>query len=551
MSEEDSHSSQQTGNQATHSLPGRKDFWPRLPEDAALFECAFLEVSDYVQVEDEMALTSALGAMAAACQNLADVAYPNGHVVPCSLMTLIIAGSGERKTAVDRWFCDPIREVEREKMGEDKQQQWQYQKHLGIWKTKRSEIDKKLRKETRDGEPTEVTESALSEMDEIKPTPPKNHQIIYNNTTPEALASGLYQNLPLGYLLSDEGGTVFEGRALQDTTLINDLWSGSDIRVNRKSNDSFILSDARLSASLMIQPEVLNQVLKKKGDKLRETGFFARFLVVYPPPHAGYRESLSYNKPGEDTKQFQQRIRDRLKRSIDKLEKGEQRDILEFTKPAKRLWEDLNFMIQIELRPDGVFYHAKDHGEKLMENITRIAGVIHLFENDDYRSNITEAELRYAYELCRHYSRHYIDHIVGEPRIVTLANELVRAIRLYGTKRGDCEYEFIKTTIKRRAIRDLRENENLDNALGLLMRTGHVQQSRYSNSQYILYEDLFEAVGNREPEIKNGYFYHIKELPIYEPKEKRDEKHREQIEARNLRKSSPSREGDSGSGFGQ
>ena len=63
------------------------------------------------------------------------------------------------------------------------------------------------------------------------PVKPKLPMLIYEDSTPEALLSGLNENTPNGYLGSSEGGVLFNGRLMTYTAILNTLWSGDDVTV--------------------------------------------------------------------------------------------------------------------------------------------------------------------------------------------------------------------------------------------------------------------------------------------------------------------------------
>ena len=69
---------------------------------------AILEVRRNLQAPDALIASSFLTAMSIACQGDADVELPTGQVRPLSLDVLVIADSGERKTATDSIVCAPI-----------------------------------------------------------------------------------------------------------------------------------------------------------------------------------------------------------------------------------------------------------------------------------------------------------------------------------------------------------------------------------------------------------------------------------------------------------
>ena len=506
-----------------HTLPEIGEEWPHYDE-RSLLEGAVVEVSQHVQVAYEMALSSALGVMAAVCQGLVDVAYPNGHSVPTSLMLLTIANTGERKTSVDNAFCKPLRDFQKEKDVENRKARATYQRELSIWKQKEKALNKVLSKQYMDGGDTHSIETQLHELDKERPDQPPLYKLIYDNTTPSALAFGMYENIPLAFLLSDEAGNLMQGQALRDLYLFNSLWSGSDITVDRRTSESFTLSNARLTASMMVQPPILDRFMRKRGDEVHDSGFFARFLVAYPEIDVTRREHLSAPSSGRELAKFQARARERLLTSIRAMKERQPKTTLRFTASAEKLWKELYGHIARESREDALYGHAHGHANKLMDNISRVAAILHTFENDDYRSEISTHELTYAYKLCRHYSKHYLIHVAGTPKVVSLATDLVRAVRKYGKLTDHVSrdrYTFTTSMIKQRAIPRLRQHENFDQALTLLTRLGHIKGTPTRNGHQYEMGDTIVLKAAQEPELKNGEEYYIEELPKFSEQERR------------------------------
>lgn len=505
-----------------HDLPGIGERWPHYRENS-LLEGAAITASDHVQVAYDMAVSSALGVMSAACQGLVDVTYPNNHIVPTSLMMLTIAESGDRKTAVDNVFCKPLKAFEKLKEIENRQTRAHYRRELSNWKFKEKALNKALSKRFQAGDETESIEAALHELDAQRPQPPTNYKLIYNNTTPSALAFGMHENMPLAFLLSDEAGSLLQGQALRDLYLFNSLWSGSDITVDRRTSESFILSDARLSTSIMVQPAILKRFMDKRGDEAHDSGFFARFLVSYPEPQLKNQENLSSPITGDNIDRFQERVRERVEMSIRAIKEGRPKTKLEFTARAKSLWKELYTHIHRERQQDRLYAHTRSHAGKLMDNISRVAAIVHTFENENYESEISFENLLYAYKLCRHYSRHYLAYIAGDPKVVRLANMLVRAIRTYGFRNENIapgNYTFSRSDITKNANQDLRKHENIEAALTLLTRLGHIRVHSDRRGPNYEFREVIALKGGQEPELKNGEEYYVEELPRFSEHEK-------------------------------
>lgn len=71
------------------------------------------EVQLFVQAPIELVASSALTALSIACQQLADVRRADKLCGPVNLYLLTVAESGERKSSVDSYFMQPIRDYER------------------------------------------------------------------------------------------------------------------------------------------------------------------------------------------------------------------------------------------------------------------------------------------------------------------------------------------------------------------------------------------------------------------------------------------------------
>lgn len=517
-----------------HSLLDIGESWPHYRE-GSLLEDAALQASSHVQVAYEMALSSALGAMSAACQGLVDVAFPNGYTVPTSLMLLILAESGDRKTALDTLLTKPISDFQRLKSDENNEARLKYERDLKIWKIKEKELQKLLSSKFMEECKDEVTEDAhehkdsscaiekkLHQLDKERPTPPTNYKLIYQNTTPSALAFSMHENIPLAFLLSDEAGALLNGPALRDLYLFNSLWSGTDILVDRRTSESFALTNARLTASIMVQPTILKRFMKKRGDEAHDSGFFARFLVVQPKSQIGERTTISPPVKAEHLEKFHKRILERIKQSIDMIKDGKKKTVLKFTATAQKRWESIYKSIEIECRKDHIYTHAQGHASKLMDNISRVAAIIHTFENEDFNSDIEEHNLEYAYKLINHYSSDYMKHVAGTPEIVINTNQLVRDIRNHGAGVGlatntTTTFTFTRSTIKQYGHYNLRNNETLLNSLELLRRLGHVKIDR--GGIHYRFNEVISIKDCSAPELKNGELYYIEELPKFSDQE--------------------------------
>lgn len=501
------------------------DDWPRYHQSSCLQD-AVLTASKHTQVSYEMALSTALGIMAAACQGLVDVAMPNHHKTPVSLMLLILAESGERKTSLLSLFTEPLNHFQKEKDEEKKDEEKKHLNAIKVWNLKRKAIEKTIEEtiktEGHDAH-TSTLEKQLNKLDESKPNTQKYYKLIYQNTTTQALTRGMHENIPLAFLLTDEAESAVNGPLFKDTTTLNTLWSGKGEDVARVTKESYTLKNPRLSATFMIQPAIFNDFMEgPKGKKAGDSGLLARFLIVQPESRIGKRKAISPHIDQKSLDKFYSRVSERMQESFDAVKKGRDKTLLTFTPDAKQLWANINERIESEMSEHSIYTNARAHASKLMEQISRIAAVIHTFENDNYHSEIKSEDLYYAYKLARHYSRHFLEYVTGTPEIVTNANALVAFIKKeHAKKNGITEatsYPFIKSKVTQYGPSRVRAPGPQKEVFDFLIKLGHLKQDPNSISKLTLYENALECLATqskKEPELKNGELYYIEELPKF------------------------------------
>ena len=90
--------------------------------------------------------SSLLATIAAACQNSIDVQLPLGQVIPTSLYLLLIADSGEGKTATDQLVGKPIRNFDNEEKIKFDLEEQKLKSSKKIWDIELKAIEKKFSK---------------------------------------------------------------------------------------------------------------------------------------------------------------------------------------------------------------------------------------------------------------------------------------------------------------------------------------------------------------------------------------------------------------------
>lgn len=519
--------------------------WPRHLE-GSLLESAVVEAINDFQVAREMAITSALGAIAVACQGLVDIEQPTGNKVTSSLMLLTIAESGERKTTVEKYFFKEIRQQQKFALEEYKNLYSEYEYKLSLYKDIESALRKKIKILVANNENTETIEQQLIDLKNAQQPQPLAKKFIYDDSTPQALVQGMNEGCKNACLVSSEANGIFNGKVFSELHLINTLWDGGDVTVDRVTKQSFILNNARLTLALMTQMSVIEHFLETRGAEARGMGFLARFLVVRPPSKAGYRDAQRNLTELKHLSNFNKRIGEILTTSLKNEDNNSPKITIKFNASSASLWREYSQAIENEMRINGVYEHYRDHASKLMDNITRVAGIVEFYEGKN--NEITVETLNFSYGLCMRYSKHFLKYLAGEPAVVINANLLAQCLLKKCDKpntnqmdvvditpfsyngiqiRNGNSTEFTRSYVLQFGSNVLRNSKNdyaaLTNAMELLRRMGYVEKiTNRSGELYKFCEStIFSSmVGTghqlEEPMLKNGNEYTIESLPLFD-----------------------------------
>ena len=345
------------------------------------------EVACFVKAPMALVASSALAALSLACQAHIDVKRAEKLNGPVGLFMLTIADSGERKSTCDGFFTRVIRDYEEAQAEAAKSTLKDYKAASEAWESKRAGLKDKIRQLAKDNKPTASIDAALADLEHAKPEQPRVPRMLYADATPEALAYGLAKQWPSGGVVSAEAGTVFgshgmgKDSVMRNLSLLNQLWDGASLTIDRRSNESFTVRGARLTVALQVQEPTLREFFTRSGALARGTGFLARFLVAWPVSTQGQR---TFTEPPADWPHlatFNQRIVAILDRPVPIDDEGALSPyMLPFTPEAKAAWVDYHDAIERELSRGGEFNDVKDIASKSADNAARLAALFQMFE---------------------------------------------------------------------------------------------------------------------------------------------------------------------------
>lgn len=461
-------------------LPRAGSRFPRhLP--LVLLSAALNEAENNIQAPRPLILSGALTAISLACQGLIDVCKPNGQRTPASLMLLSIAESGERKTTAENIFLSPIRDFQKLESARYQEFHSEWSARMDAWKAKKNAILKSLSKSVISGVDSSESELVLIAHEKTKPVKPRQFKMIYEDSTSEALFSGLHQNLRTAGLISSEGGGVLNGRALNDLSKQNALWSGDSITVDRASVDSYEIQSARLTVSIMVQDQSFKSYMEHRGEKSRGSGLWARFLVCRPRSTQGTRTISNGIMSWEHCSKFAERITEILKKNLYLLDEPDKaRDVVSFSPEAVERWLEVFNEIELGIRIGGRFSEMADLASKLADNIARVAALFHYFEGAE--GLVSCDTLDAAIDLCCWYSDEFFDIFIPPPEEETDSAELEAWIRAYI---DDGRRLVPKNIIRQYGPNKLRGKQRLERALGVLQDKGIIDYLIRGKTTYV------------------------------------------------------------------
>ncbi len=487
----------------TKDLPGTQDLereWPEpeplnAPDEPIPYPLEALpsgireavdEVLSFTQAPPAMVAVCALSALSLAGQGLADVKRDERLEGPTGLFFLILAESGERKSTVDRFFTESFSEKERIEKEKSAPVIKEYNAGLAAWNAEKLGIIAKIQELVRKEADTRDWKSRLGEIEKSKPIDPKVMRLLYQDATPEALAWGLAHHWPSGGMISSEGGIVLGGHAMgkdsivRNLALLNQLWDGTPVHVDRKTGPSYTLRGCRLTVGLATQPETLITFLECSKGLARGTGFMSRFLMTWPESTQGTRFYKEAPKEWKALTRFHRRLSELLDATPEADgENGLTPKMLTFDREGQAAWIRVYDEIERDLGKDGDLVELRDIASKAADNIARIAALFSVYDGRELinMEDVERASIIVSWHLYE--ARRIFRTLAASP-------EMILAGKLDAWLLDRRKSEFSKSEIQKNGPSRLRKKDELDPSLHILAEKGRIRVKKKGHSEVIL-----------------------------------------------------------------
>jgi len=444
------------------------------------------EVQAFTQAPVALVAASALSAVSVAVQGLANVQRDEGLTGPIGLWLLTIAESGERKSTADGHFARAIRDYEAEQAEVNKADIARHAAAVEAWEAKRAGLREAIKSGSRAGTATDIDEDRLRALQADAPKPPLVPRLLYSDATPEALAHGM-SRWPSAAVISAEAGAVLGAHAMKSDSivrtlaLLNSLWDGGELRVDRRTTESFTLRGARLTISLQAQAAAMRDYFDKAGPVARGVGFFARFLMAWPRSTQGSRQYREAPKSLPALSSFNRRIAALLDIRPPINDRGElEAPLLMLSPAAKTDWIRFYNDVEAELGTGGDMVDVRDVASKAAHNAARLAAVLHVFEHG-VSGSISTIHLVAACQIVAWHlteARRFLGEFSLPP---ATANAARLDAWLIDYARTEGVGKVGRRVIQRIGPNATRDGKKLDEALNELFEAGGARESRHGN----------------------------------------------------------------------
>ncbi|WML56672.1 YfjI family protein [Neobacillus sp. PS2-9] len=464
-----------------------------------------IAVAESTQTAVDMACMAAITVLSiASAKNF--VINPYGDwFEPLNTYCITLLGPANRKSSVHREMCLPMVSFEKE---ENERLKLESMKNESTRRTLHKRIEHLEGNYARDGDSSifeEITQ-IQQELDGLPELSPPT--FITDDATPEILVTLMKQNRERIGLVSAEAGLFDMVKGLYSGKINLEVYlkghSGDYLRVDRRTRTEIVESPC-ITIGIFGQPDTV----KNLPPIFQGRGFMARFLYSLPKDLKGYRKVRPESIPEDVRATYNKNIKLLMKQSMKKPL------VLTFDAEADPLFADYQERIENELRDGGSLSNIPEWGGKIVGNIARIAGLLHIanqLDIDDSLECIPEKISSVTVYKAILLSNYFIQH--AQAAFGTMKNDnqnndasyllkvLIRRYRKLYEEIGhyDCLIPFrdVQQLVKKRF-----NTEELNTVINELVERGFIKRALLASKN-----------GDRQKKFIQINPYFLKQIPI-------------------------------------
>lgn len=358
------------------------------------------EIAESLQVPPDMPAATVLGVISTCVQGKFMVQVKPDWKEQVNLYILVIARPSERKSPVLQILTAPLYAYSKEQniIRGPEIQEYRIKKKIleGAIENLTTRAAKKG-----DVEYTEIAEKQR-ELDSLKPVYPV--RLTADDVTPEKLVSLMTANNGRMAVISAEGGLfdIMDGLYSSDANIDIFLksYTGDSVKIDRQGRPSETIDNPALTMLLMIQPAVLEKIIK--NGKFNGRGLTARFLYSCPRSMVGKGRRFETVPIQKDTRE----IYEALLFALLKIPLEPQPRAVSLSREAYLLLSDWFAWVEDRMNED--FYGLEAWAGKLVGTTARIAALLHCCtcQEQSAEQPVSGKTMQDAIEIAKYFLDH-------------------------------------------------------------------------------------------------------------------------------------------------
>lgn len=368
-------------------------------------------------------------------QGIADVAWPNGQLIPIGANGLVAAPSGSGKSLVYKILAQAIEKYLELRMAEN--------------------------------------------LDE-------SCDLLLEDATREALVQSLSE-LPVAVLFTEEAGGL--KRLHKDAPTLVQLLDGSPLRSARISRGRVAVRGHRFSMLLIEQPEIFEETKRLLGAGKGGVGLINRFFVTVSTDSRARNSPHSVRLSGDVAQAYEMRVQERLDALFEHLKQGNPvRPTVTLSAKASQCLLEIAHEARQKCMPDSPWFFISEYVQRHAERVLRLAGVFHVFEHgvggEISLDTLLRAE-RFGDWYVDSFARIFYEHPKPTPAEAD-ADKLQQTILGPCLMRGvsGCSQADLRTAAFNLGLTSTR----FTRALAVLCEQGRTRVIRHLNKPWILFD---------------------------------------------------------------
>ncbi|MEY0321201.1 YfjI family protein [Providencia stuartii] len=476
------------------------------------------------QIPIELISQVVLAAASLACQSIINVQpHYSQTPEPCSLYFLTLAEPGEGKTTINKYIMKPFYEFSAMLKEEYIQKCEDYDQSLTIWKLEKQVFEANLKQAIKKGYSGELQREQLTHHLEKKPKKPPFYQFIYEDVTNKALIEGLRKNPEAG-IISDEAIIFFNGYLKKHLGILNKAWDGEVYTFNRANEETFDIQPC-LTLSLMTQPNVFTEYLKKHISIAKGSGFLSRFLFTSISTNQGKRFYSPDNALSERSltalNEFYEKITSLLNQKKEISQNGQpNKETIKLNDEAINTWAQTKNQMEKYRDKNQEWSHISDIISKSGSNTIRLAAIFKKFSNNTTDNYLNSDDINNAYKIIYWNSLQASELFFPFSEVHSKIRDARELFLWIKHRYSNNNSPFLKNDILKYGPRKFRKIEYLDYILNIIINQTNIRIIRSGQTGALYITILMQNGHFAIPYLLNStpqagsYYVHYNMLPI-------------------------------------